>query len=82
MAERMCGTNNDRLNGNRGNHRMDGGTGNDRYVVDSVGDVVIGPIGPDGAQVFSVSVDEQLPLAAEMLAPPAVAAAEDDPATQ
>jgi hypothetical protein len=46
-----------------------------------VGDVVIGPIGPDGAQVFSVSVDEQLPLAAEMLAPPAVAAAEDDPAT-
>lgn len=47
-----------------------------------VGDVVIGPIGPDGAQVFSVSVDEQLPLAAEMLAPPAVAAAEDDPATQ
>ena len=46
-----------------------------------VGDVVIGPIGPDGAQVFSVSVDEQLPLAAEMLATPAVAAAEDDPAT-
>lgn len=46
-----------------------------------VGDVVIGPVGPDGAQVFSVSVDEQLPLAAELLATPAVAAAEDDPAT-
>jgi cytoskeleton protein RodZ len=47
-----------------------------------VGDVVIGPIGPDGAQVFSLSVDEQLAAAAEMLAAPAVAATEDAPATQ
>lgn len=46
-----------------------------------VGDLVIGPVGPDGAQVFSLSVDEQLPLAAEMLAAPTVAATEDEAAT-
>ncbi|ABI77726.1 conserved domain protein [Hyphomonas neptunium ATCC 15444] len=47
-----------------------------------VGDVVVGTLGPDGAQVFSVSVDEQLPLAAELLAAPTVAATEEaEPAT-
>lgn len=47
-----------------------------------VGDLVVGPIGPEGAQVFSVSVDDQLPVAAELLAAPAVAAAPaSDPAT-
>ena len=34
-----------------------------------VGDVVVGPLGPDGAQVFSMSVDDQLAHAAEMAAP-------------
>ncbi|MBY9065421.1 helix-turn-helix domain-containing protein [Hyphomonas sp. WL0036] len=34
-----------------------------------VGDVVIGPVGPDGAQVFSMSVDEQLVRAAEAITP-------------
>ncbi len=38
-----------------------------------VGDIVVGPLGPDGGQVFSVSVDEQLVRAAELSAP-AVAA--------
>ena len=47
-----------------------------------VGDVVIGPVGPDGAQVFSLAVDEQIPIATELLAPPTVAAsAEPDSAT-
>jgi hypothetical protein len=39
------------------------------------GDMVIGPLGPEGAQVFSVSVDDQLVKAAE-LAAAAVATAE------
>ncbi|MEZ5954960.1 MAG: helix-turn-helix transcriptional regulator [Hyphomonas sp.] len=34
-----------------------------------VGDIAVGPLGPDGAQVFSVSVDEQLVRAAEAAAP-------------
>ena len=34
-----------------------------------VGDVVIGPLGPEGAAVFSVSVDQKLAEAAEMAAP-------------
>lgn len=34
-----------------------------------VGDVPVGPLGPEGAQVFSVSVDDQLVRAAEALAP-------------
>lgn len=34
-----------------------------------VGDIVVGPLGPDGAEVFSVSVDEQLARAAEISAP-------------
>lgn len=34
-----------------------------------VGDIVVGPIGPDGAQAFSLSVDEQLARAAEIAAP-------------
>jgi transcriptional regulator with XRE-family HTH domain len=34
-----------------------------------VGDIVVGPLGPDGAEVFSVSVDEQLARAAEVSAP-------------
>ena len=34
-----------------------------------VGDIVVGPLGPDGAEVFSVSVDEQLARAAEVAAP-------------
>ncbi|MEZ5998008.1 MAG: helix-turn-helix transcriptional regulator [Hyphomonas sp.] len=34
-----------------------------------VGDIVVGPLGPEGAQVFSVSVDEQLIRAAEAAAP-------------
>ncbi len=34
-----------------------------------VGDIVVSPLGPDGAEVFSVSVDEQLTRAAEVSAP-------------
>lgn len=34
-----------------------------------VGNTVIAPLGPDGAAVFSVSVDEKLALATEMMAP-------------
>ena len=34
-----------------------------------VGDIVVGPLGPEGAEVFSVSVDEQLARAAEVSAP-------------
>jgi hypothetical protein len=34
-----------------------------------VGDVVIGPLGPEGAPVFSVSVDQKLAEAANMAAP-------------
>lgn len=34
-----------------------------------VGDITVGPLGPEGAQVFSVSVDEQLVLAAQASAP-------------
>jgi len=34
-----------------------------------VGDLSVGPLGPEGAQVFSVSVDEQLVRAAEVAAP-------------
>ncbi|KCZ53226.1 hypothetical protein HY29_17415 [Hyphomonas beringensis] len=34
-----------------------------------VGDITVGPLGPEGAEVFSVSVDEQLPRAAEAAAP-------------
>lgn len=34
-----------------------------------VGDIVVGPLGPEGAEVFSVSVDEQLARAAEISAP-------------
>ncbi len=34
-----------------------------------VGDIVVSPLGPDGAEVFSVSVDEQLVRAAEVAAP-------------
>jgi cytoskeleton protein RodZ len=34
-----------------------------------VGDLAVGPLGPEGAQVFSVSVDEQLVHAAEVAAP-------------
>lgn len=34
-----------------------------------VGDIVVSPLGPDGAEVFSVSVDEQLARAAEVAAP-------------
>jgi cytoskeleton protein RodZ len=34
-----------------------------------IGDVVIGPLGPEGAAVFSVSVDQKLAEAAEMAAP-------------
>lgn len=40
-----------------------------------VGDVVVGPLGPDGAQVFSISVDDQLARAAEAAAPTVAAAA-------
>lgn len=48
-----------------------------------VGEVVIGPVGPEGAQVFSISVDDQLPIAIERLTPPpAVAATEAEPATR
>lgn len=36
-----------------------------------VGETVIAPLGPDGAQVFSISVDAQLARAAEVLAPAA-----------
>jgi transcriptional regulator with XRE-family HTH domain len=39
-----------------------------------VGDVVVGPLGPEGAQVFSLSVDDQLARAAEMAAPTVAAA--------
>lgn len=46
-----------------------------------VGDIIVGPVGPEGAQVFSVSVDEQLPRAAELVAGASVAAAESGPAT-
>lgn len=35
-----------------------------------VGDTLIAPLGPEGAQVFSVSVDDQLLHAAEVLNPP------------
>lgn len=34
-----------------------------------VGDIAVGPLGPEGAQMFSVSVDDQLMRAAERLAP-------------
>ena len=34
-----------------------------------VGDLTVGTLGPDGAQVFSISVDEQLALAADASAP-------------
>lgn len=34
-----------------------------------VGDLSVGPLGPEGAQVFSMSVDDQLARAAEMAAP-------------
>lgn len=34
-----------------------------------VGDLSVGPLGPEGAQVFSMSVDDQLIRAAEMAAP-------------
>lgn len=34
-----------------------------------VGDVIVAPLGPDGAPVFSVSVDEQLAAAADAAAP-------------
>lgn len=34
-----------------------------------VGDLTVGPLGPEGAQVFSISVDEQLVRAAEVSAP-------------
>lgn len=34
-----------------------------------VGDLSVGPLGPEGAQVFSVNVDEQLVRAAEVYAP-------------
>lgn len=44
-----------------------------------VGDLTVGPLGPEGAQVFSVSVDEQLIRAAEVSAP-VVAEAEVPPA--
>lgn len=39
-----------------------------------VGDIVIGPLGPDGAPVHSASVDAQLARAAEMSAPQVAAA--------
>ncbi|HAY05146.1 MAG TPA: hypothetical protein DCY26_00630 [Hyphomonas sp.] len=39
-----------------------------------VGEVVVGPLGPEGAQVFSLSVDDQLARAAEMAAPTVAAA--------
>ncbi|OZB16185.1 MAG: hypothetical protein B7X53_09510 [Hyphomonas sp. 34-62-18] len=42
-----------------------------------VGDVVVGTVGPEGAQVFSLSVDEQLPRAMEALAAPAAAATKE-----
>jgi cytoskeleton protein RodZ len=44
-----------------------------------VGDIAVGPLGPEGAQVFSVSVDDQLALAAAAAAP-AIAEAETPPA--
>lgn len=34
-----------------------------------VGDITVSPLGPEGAQVFSVSVDDQLVLAAQATAP-------------
>lgn len=34
-----------------------------------VGDLVVAPLGPEGAQVFSISVDDQLVRAAELAAP-------------
>lgn len=43
-----------------------------------VGDLTVGPLGPEGAQVFSVSVDDQLVRAAEVSAP-VVAEAEVTP---
>lgn len=43
-----------------------------------VGEVVVGPLGPEGAQVFSVSVDDQLARAAEMAAPTVAAAPNDN----
>ena len=41
-----------------------------------VGDLSVGPLGPEGAQVFSVSVDDQLVRAAEASAAAALAAAD------
>lgn len=46
-----------------------------------VGDVQVGALGPEGAQVFSLSVDDQLVRAAE-LAAPTVAANGNSPATR
>lgn len=46
-----------------------------------VGDIVVGPVGPEGSQVFSISVDDQLARAAE-LASPTVAANGAPPATR
>jgi len=40
-----------------------------------VGDVTVSPLGPEGAQVFSVSVDDQLVLAAQATAPTVAEAA-------
>ncbi|MDP1554475.1 MAG: DUF4115 domain-containing protein, partial [Hyphomonas sp.] len=34
-----------------------------------VGDLSVGPLGPEGAQVFSINVDDQLARAAEISAP-------------
>ncbi|MFN7054622.1 RodZ domain-containing protein [Hyphomonas sp.] len=40
-----------------------------------VGDVTVAPLGPEGAQVFSISVDDQLARAAELAAPTVAATA-------
>ena len=45
-----------------------------------VGDLMIGPLGPEGAQVFSLSIDDQLARAAEV-ASPTVAATENGQTT-
>lgn len=42
------------------------------------GDITVGPLGPDGAQVFSVSVDDQLAVAAQMAAPEVAEAGKSD----
>jgi hypothetical protein len=42
---------------------------------------VVGPLGPEGAQVFSVSVDEQLVLAAQIIEAATIAAQAAEPAT-